>query len=163
MKYAIGLIFVLSLVSCDSKHGPKSQSCKFNDRPIDCTEINHEKARAETSLIAQVSSKIMFFNDFMETKERNTDFKKETINGRLRVCEVSTNNLTGFFFHFNEENLYLRVTDFGESVVYTKLNGPINSIYGSWENSVEEVDHKRNTILNISEGTIQIIAKCIFK
>jgi hypothetical protein len=163
MKSLVTLIFVLSLASCNSSHSSKSQSCTFNNSPIDCTEMNTQAAGSETALRAQITSKIMILSDFLEIKDRDTNFSRETVNGRTHYCEVSTKDIFGFFFHFDEKSLFLRVKDLGESVKYEKVEGLTNSIYGQWKNSVEESDHTRITTLEILPDTLKITAECKFK
>ena len=163
MKYVVALIFSLSLVSCDSKQLSDSKDCTFNGGPVNCSETNSETESNQTILKAQVTSKIMIFNDFMEIKERDTNFAREIIDGREYYCEASTAEIQGLFFHFDEKNLYLRIKELGESIVYEKVDGPKNELYGQWRNTVEDSDQTDITTLHISEGSIQIITECIFK
>lgn len=163
MNYVIALIFILSLVSCDSKHGSKSKSCTLNDSPIDCTEMDSEGSSNGASLYAQVSSKIMIFDDFLEIKERNTSFEEETINGKYRRCDVSTDDIMGFHFHFDEKNLYIKMRVNEAPVIYKRIDGNVDSLYGSWKISEKVEDQTQNTILKISEENIQIIAECIYQ
>ncbi len=163
MKLLALITLALSLVACDSKDGLNSKKCTFNDAPIECSETNQQQGSGAISLYAEVSSKIMIFDDFLEIKERNTNFNEETINGVYRRCEVSTNDIMGFHFQYDEENLYIKMRINEEPVIYKRINGNPDSLYGSWKNSEIVEGQVENTILKISENTIQIIAECKFK
>jgi hypothetical protein len=122
--------------------------------------MNPEQAGGSTSLFVHLKSKIKILKFFIEIQEQNTNFINETINGSLRKCVVSTKDVVGYGYRFDDTTLRLRANN--ELVIFNRIDGDPSSELGKWENTLEEVDHTRITTIVLTENQIEIFAECKF-
>ena len=160
MKLLAAIFFLMIFSACNSKSSSTSKKCTYNDQPIDCSQMNSEQAAGSTSLFVYLKSKIIISNSFIEIKEQNTNFINETINGSRKRCVVSTKDVVGYGYRFDEKTLELRAKK--ELVIFNRIQGDPSSELGKWENTVEEVDHTRITTIVLTENLIEIFAECKF-
>jgi hypothetical protein len=160
MKFLTALFFLVIFTACNSKSSSTSKKCTYNDEPIDCSQMNPEQAGGSTSLFVHLTSKIRFSIHFIEIQERNTNFINETINGSMKTCVVSTKDVVGYGYRFDDKTLQLRANN--ELVIFNRIEGDPSSELGKWENTIEEVDHTRITTIVLTENQIEIFAECKF-
>jgi hypothetical protein len=162
MKFLPILLFLLVLVSCGKSTTEKSQECSINGSPVECSSINSQSTKFSKVLKISIKSKVMVFDDFIEIKSRATDFMSETVNNKTVFCEVSTADIMGLFYRFNEESLGLKVKKDGEEEIYKRVSGEKDSLNGEWISSVDLEDHVRITKLKFEDDQIEITTECKF-
>jgi hypothetical protein len=114
------------------------------------------------SLFSEVNTRIILFSNNFEMTATAKNFKKETVNGKVRYCETQVNASDIFWFYFNDNDLVMRLNDKNETFRYKRVGEETGQIFGVWTRSEKASDHIRITTLRFLEGNLKVSTECKF-